>query len=491
MNTLEITNLNEVYVHVKCEPGIALELRDHFTFEVPGFQFSPLYKARIWDGKIRLWDNRHHTIYRGLVPKIAEFAESRNYTWSYDNEVYDEEFSLVEAQAFIDNLNPSLNPHDHQMDAFVHAIRTRRVLLRSPTSSGKSLIAYLIFNKLLAEGFTKGLIIVPTIQLVEQLYKDFQDYSRNNGLDVDKMVHRIYQGKEKNTKKPITISTWQSIYKQEPEWFEGFDFVIGDECHLFKAKSLTTIMTSLVNTQYRIGMTGTLDGSKTHKLVLEGLFGSVRDVISTAELIEKKIVADFSIKAILLKHPPKVLKGDATYQDEIKYIVTSPARNRFIANLALSLKGNTIIFFQFVEHHGIPLHDMIKKKLGDSPRKVFLIHGDVDADIREQIRAIVETESDAIIVASSGTTSTGVSIRNVHNLIFSSPSKGRIRNLQSIGRGLRISDTKSAAILYDIADDLARSKELLNFTLKHFVERLRIYNEEKFPYKIYKVSLKT
>ena len=142
-----------------------------------------------------------------------------------------------------------------------------------------------------------------------------------------------------------------------------------------------------------------------------------------------------------------------------------------------------------VDKHGQILYDMIcnTEKLGQ--RKVFFVHGGTETSDREEIRRIMEIENDAIVVASYGTFSTGINIRNLHNIIFASPSKSRVRNLQSIGRGLRKSEGKEIATLYDIADDL-RVKQHMNFTLKHFVERVKIYTEEKFPFKIYKIGLK-
>ena len=481
-NKVIIANKDEVYVYVSCDDGIAYELREHFTFHVPGYQFSPKYKARLWDGKIRLFDVRTRQIYRGLVPYIAKFCEERKYDWEYENELYDEEFSLKEAEDFTKTLNLPFQPRDYQLEAFVHAIRTRRSILLSPTASGKSLIIYLIMRYLNAN---RTLIIVPTISLVSQLASDFDSY----GYAADQYVHRIFAGQDKDTDKPITISTWQSLYKLPQKYFEQFDLVIGDEAHLFKATSLVDIMTKLVNAKYRIGTTGTLDGTKTHKLVLEGLFGTVHKVITTKELMDQKHLADFTIKCLLLKHNDSICQAakNFTYQQEIEYLILNEARNKFITNLALSLEGNTLLLYQYVEKHGKILYDMINEKLVD--RKVFFIHGNTEAEVREQTRKIVENEERSIIVASFGTFSTGINIRNLHNIIFASPSKSRIRNLQSIGRGLRTSETKTSAVLYDVADDM-RHKKKENYTLKHFVERIKIYGEEKFVFKIYKIELK-
>ena len=485
-----IHNKDEAFVRVECTEGVSYELREHFTFMVPGYQFTPQYKAKLWDGKIRLFDTRQRQVYRGLVPEIAKFCEERGYDWNYENEDYDEEFSLAEAKEFIEQLRPKYAPRDYQLDAFVHAIRTRRALLLSPTASGKSLIIYLLARFLEHKGLKRGLIIVPTVSLVEQLTSDFKDYSEVNGWNVSDNIHKIYQGQEKSSDKFLTISTWQSIYQMPKKYFADFDFVIGDEAHLFKAKSLIDIMTGLTNAKYRIGTTGTLDGTKTHKLVLEGLFGTVRKVITTKELMDAKHLAEFQIKCLLLRHNESICQAakNFTYQQEIEYLVLNDARNRFISNLAVSLEGNTLVLFQYVDKHGRILHKLISDRVGVD-RKVFFVSGETDVDIREGIRKIVESETQAIIVASFGTFSTGINIRNLHNIIFASPSKSRIRNLQSIGRGLRKSDTKDAATLFDIADDM-RHKKHENYTLKHFAERIKLYGEEKFKFKVYKIELK-
>lgn len=288
---------------------------------------------------------------------------------------------------------------------------------------------------------------------------------------------------------PFIISTWQSIYKNPKEYFEQFDFVFGDECHQFKAKSLTTIMSQITDSKYRIGLTGTLDGTQTHKLVLEGLFGPVYKSVTTKQLIDDKHLSDFSIKCLVLKYPEEICKlaKKWKYTDEINYLVGNRARNTFIKNLCLSLKGNSLVLFNYVDKHGKILFDMIDKEKGK--RKVFFVFGGTDVDVRESIRAITEKENDAIIVASYGTFSTGINIRNLHNVIFASPSKSRVRNLQSIGRGLRKGDNKTEAVLYDISDDF-RDGKFVNFTLKHFIERIKIYDEEKFKYKMYNVELK-
>jgi superfamily II DNA or RNA helicase len=493
MNDIIISKVNEVYAKIECEKHVAKELSEFFTFFVPGYQFVPAYRNRIWDGKIRMFDLRNNTIYIGLLNYIEEFCKERNYSYEIQNNLdFEDEFSLYHAKKFTEELKihsrgDSIEVREHQLDAFIHAMQKRRALLVSPTASGKSLIIYLLFQQLHKYQNLKGLVIVPTTSLVEQLYSDFGDY--NNGEMTN--IHRIYQGKEKESDKDLIISTWQSLYKMPKEYFHQFDYIIGDEAHLFKAQSLTTILTSCINAKYRIGLTGTLDGTKTHKLVLEGLFGSVEKVISTKELIDKQQLSNFQIKCLVLKHTDEeCLKlKDKTYQEEIEYLITHETRNKFIKNLAVSLGKNTLILFQMVDKHGRVLYDMIKDTKNIGNRKIFFVYGGTETTDREEIRKIMEIENDAIIVASFGTFSTGINIRNLHNIIFAMPTKSSIRTLQSIGRSLRQSDGKEIATLYDIADDL-RYKKHMNYTLKHFVERTKIYNEEKFTYKLYKIGLK-
>jgi superfamily II DNA or RNA helicase len=485
-NIISLHKLNETFIRFECERGLAQELSSFFEFYVPGFQFVPAYKNKLWDGKIRLADLRNNTIYHGLFPYIQKFCNERNYELEVDDEITNtESFSLVEAVDFARTLSLPFEPRDYQIQSFVHAVRNKRLLLLSPTASGKSLILYLIVRWLQESDYKRGLLIVPTTSLVEQMYKDFEDY----GYDSEENCHRQYAGKDKHTDKFLTITTWQSIYKNDKDYFEQFDFVLGDEAHQFKAKSLTTILSGCTNAKYRIGTTGTLDGTNTHKLVLEGLFGPVYKATTTSQLIESKQLADFKIKCLILKYSEEICKQSKSwdYNQEIEYIVMNEERNNFIRNLALSLEGNTLILFQFVEKQGKSLYSKIKDKAGK--RHTFFVFGGTDVEVRESVRAITEKENDAIIVASYGTFSTGINIRNLHNIIFASPSKSRIRNLQSIGRGLRKGDNKETATLFDIVDDM-RIGKYANFVLNHFIERVRIYEEEKFSYKFYNIEMK-
>jgi len=481
IEVIEVTKKDEVFLKISCEAGVAQEICDYFTFTVPGHTFMPAYRMKIWDGKIRLFNIHNRLLYGGLLEYVFIFAEPRNYRVAPIGFDWKPR-KIAKNQAFLDDLKLPFEPRDYQLDGFHHALSYKKSLLVSPTASGKSLIIYLIVRAL----NVKTLIIVPTTSLVSQLYSDFQEY----GWDSAKYCHQVYAGQDKVSDKLVVISTWQSIYKLNKKTFEPYRLVIGDEAHGFKSKSLTTLMTKCVNAEYRIGTTGTLDGTQTHKLVLEGLFGKVYKVTTTKKLMDRKELSSLNVEIILLKYPDVICEQfkQIKYADEIEFLVGHEKRNKYIRNLVLSLEGNTLLLFRLVKKHGRILYDMIEEKTDDD-RKTFFVFGGTETEVREQIRAIAETERDAIIVASYGVFSTGINIRNLHNIVFASPSKSRIRNLQSIGRGLRLSDTTDKTTLYDIADDL-RWKNRKNYAYRHHEDRLKIYDEEKFPYKIHNITLK-
>ena len=487
MSHLVISKKNEVYLHIDAEIHIYYELADQFTFEVPGATFSPAYKKKFWDGKIRLFSTQTGDIYVGLLDRIIQFCKDHGYTYEFkDSKHYGIPFEVNEgiSKEGVKDYMTAISkyaPREYQIEGVYDALRHNRKLLISPTASGKSLMIYSIV-RYFVENKKNTLIVVPTTSLVEQMYKDFADY----GWDVGSYCHKIYAGKERETDSQVIITTWQSIYKLPRKYFERFSVVVGDEAHQFKSKSLISIMTKLADAKYRYGFTGTLDGTQTHKWVLEGLFGPSYKIIKTDELMKKGHLAKLDINVLLLKHPPNKFE---TFEDEVKYIIGHTRRNNFIKNLALDLKGNTLILYARVEGHGVPLYELINNNNTIENRNVFFIHGGVDTQDREKVREITEQENNAIIVASYGTFSTGINIKNLHNVIFASPSKSRIRNLQSIGRVLRKGNKKTSATLYDIADDISY-KSRRNYTLNHLIERIKVYNEENFNYDIVNIPLK-
>ena len=486
MCDVRIHKKNEVYIKLECEPHILYELQEYFTFEVPGAKFMPQMRSRHWDGMIRLLSVHTGEIYVGLLDKVISKLKLHNYTYEFvENKFYglpfevNEEISMEGVKDYMNSIC-SFSPRDYQIEGVYGALRYNRKLLISPTASGKSLMIYSVVRYYVDKG-KKILLVVPTTSLVEQMYKDFEDY----GWDAESYCHKIYSGREKTNEHQVTITTWQSIYKLEKQFFNDYEVVIGDEAHLFKSKSLINIMTKLHSCKYRFGFTGTLDGTQTHKWVLEGLFGPSYKVTRTKELMDKGHISQLDIHCLTLKHNPQKFE---TFEDEVQFIIGNEKRNKFIRNLVLSLNGNTLVLFSRIEGHGVPLFELINNSVSEG-RKVFFVHGGVNTVEREKVREITERENNAIIIASYGVFSTGINIKNLHNVIFASPSKSRIRNLQSIGRVLRKGKNKSKAVLYDIADDCTYNSRK-NYTLNHFIERIKIYNEENFNYEIIPINLK-
>ena len=497
MSDLKIEPVDSVYIKINCERGIAKELSQFFTFKVPNYQYIPAYRNKVWDGQIRLFNIHSHLIYVGLKDYVKSFARERNYLCEDNTPSTEKNISEIDVIGYVSTkIKPtldskSISPYKHQINAIRHAIDSDRCLLLSPTGSGKSLVIYSLirYYETLLPQEKKILIIVPTTGLVSQMYNDFKDYSSGVEWNVDENCHVIYAGQDKITEKRIVISTWQSIYKLSKEYFNQFGAVFGDEAHLYKSKSLTALMTKLTDCYYRIGTTGTLDGTHTHKLVLEGLFGRVYNVTSTKELMEKELLSDLEIDCITLRYTAKEIQEvkRITYQEEIKWLIENQKRNKFISTLCSRVPGNTLLLFNYVATHGKPLYEVISKECKNK-RKVFFIYGGTDTEQREEIRQIIDKEKNAILIASYGTCSTGINIKNIHNIIFASPSKSVIRVLQSIGRGLRKSKTKNKVKLYDISDNLC-FKKYKNHTMRHLDERRRIYSNENFHWQSVSIQL--
>ena len=495
----EIVNvepINAVHMKVTADPSTRQEIMNYFSFRPDGYQFVPSYKNRVWDGYIRLYQPMRPTLYVGLLSYLQKFCEDREYQLNIDGALYDQEPVPDDyGYEIAREINCKFEPRDYQNEYIVNAIRNNRSLSVSPTSSGKSLIIYLLQQHYHQAYGHRTLIIVPTISLVYQMQGDFADY----GCD-PKDIYTIKGGVDKNTNAPIVISTWQSLIKLPKAWFDQFRVVLGDEAHLFQAKSLTKIMEKLTDCKYRHGFTGTLKSSesKTHRLVLEGCFGQVKKFVSTKDLMDAGTVADFNVKAIVLNYTPDTKKDfrkalrsvqdtSRKYPAEREFIINNNKRNIFIRNLLWSLKDqNNLVLFDLVEKHGKVLEPLLRR----DDRHLHFVYGGTKGDERERIRNLVENDpvKQHDILASYGVFSTGVNLKKLDNVIFASGSKSEIKVLQSIGRALRKGNDADKATLYDITDDLS-SGSFENYTLKHFRKRIEIYGSEQFNYKIYTVNI--
>lgn len=468
---VEKNDESDLIIHAN--DGILNEINTFFSFPNPNARWLKTKAAQIKAAMTHMFRLRTKRLPVGLYAHLAQFGKDRGYPLEGWKPLASN-ISLAEVQAFINTLNlpDDIKPYEHQVLGVTKALRYMRRVLESSTSSGKSLIIYCIVRYLDKMGY-KGLIIVPTLNLQSQIASDFMTYARNpKSLDLK-----------------VDVQLWQSIQNNDSDYFKLYDYVIVDEAHHGEARVLTNILRKCVNAKYKIGLTGSVKDSKIPRLVLEANFGPITTLITNKEAIDKGISTDLLIKGLVLRYPEAELRAVGvakfTYQDEIKWLLYNPVRNNFICNLAISLKCNTLIMVTQIEHGEILVAQLLKKSEGT--RKVYWVHGGTEAEDREAIRKIAEHEQNAIIVGSV-VFQEGMSLRNLHNIIFTSPTKSKIRVLQMIGRGLRLLAGKEVCTLFDIVDDL-RIGSIVNYTLTHWIERLSLYNRESFTVKVYNIKL--
>ena len=492
---ITVASFNETYVKVHCQDyGVEQELCDYFTFMVPGAKFQPAFRSGQWDGKIRLLNMRTKALYKGLVDVVQRFATARNYAIQIDTSLDNRTgIEYSEVREFVQSLNlygrgQPVEIREYQYDAIFKIISTYRNIIISATASGKSLILYSAIRHHIKHG-RKILLIVPTVNLVNQMIGDFRDYSSGNSWSVDDNAHAIYAGQDRVTDKSVIVSTWQSLasmMKSDAVQFkrivDSIDVLYCDETHTMKSAVTSKLIESFTKTKFRTGVSGTLDGTNINELTLSGLLGPIHKIVSAKQMMDNGQSSQLSIKILLLKHPDYICKAfkGMDYKEEVKTIVACDARNRFIANLAVACKGNALILFNFVSH-GETLFNKIKEALPEG-RNAYFIHGKVDSDERERIRQIVETENSSIIVATSSLFATGTNIPSLENIIFAIPTKSNIRIRQSIGRGLRLKEGKTQCKVFDIADDYRIGKSVVNTTYRHMEERVAIYTTDQFKY---------
>lgn len=478
-----LEKINEVWCKVIAPSSILYSLSEKFTFEVPNAKFMKTYKSGKWDGKIRLLKRPQNKIYIGLAPVIEKFCKENNFTFGCDFSLKtnfnwsDEEFNHF-MKVFLGELLLPYELRPYQRQIIQLGLQNNRAIFLSATSSGKSICIYALarFYEDDCDENEKILILVPTINLVEQLYQNFIEYSAKNKWNVEKYVQKIYHGQEKKPNKKIIISTWQSMYDKPHDYLTQFRMVIFDEVHTAKANEISKLLTKLDKASIRFGFSGTLNDDKLERYTIQGLFGPIFPIIDTNKLIETKYASPLEIKAIKLNHPPKKFKS---YVDEIDYLITNKKRNNMICKLALQFPQNTLILVSRIKH-GEELFQKISEKAGN--RKVYFVYGKTPGDIREDIRQEVEQARNSIIIANIQLFAAGIDIKSLTNIILAHPTKSKIRILQSIGRILRLHPEKEKALFFDFGDNFKYSYE-------QFLQRLKLYTKEKFKIQMTELDL--
>ena len=493
MSDVQIEKVNELYFRVNCEPSIAYELNDHFAFFVPGFKYQPLFKSGRWDGKIRLFNPKVRTIRSGLLIDLIKFLNKNDYSYSINKE----DIRPLTVDSYIDELQSKIKfditgKYAYQWDATKKAIEMNKLLILSSTGSGKSAIIYLLIRYLIETTDKNILIVVPTISLVEQLFGDFEDYVADDFI-VSDHVSKKYSGVKDGDKqcgKRVTISTFQSLVRvpASDPLFTDAGALIVDECHLAENKSITSIIDKLPDVPFRIGMSGTIKDAKMNELSLKGLFGPIYQTQTTRNLIDKGVLTDVLVKVSVIEYSEADSKlfyqEIKDFQAEMQWISKHSGRNNKIVDIAMQQTNNTLILFNYVEH-GKKLFDIATERNSGSEhsKHVFLITGITPPEERERVRNFTENNKDVLILATSSLFSTGVNIRSLGVLIFAHSFKAKIRNLQSIGRSLRLHNDKEKAIIIDISDKVAYKKHI-NTSYRHMEERIKLYQDEGFDYMV-------
>lgn len=490
---IRIEKIDNISFRIFSDDDIAMELNQYFSEFAEGYKFHPLVKQRRWDGKLRFFNSSKRTIPIGLLSEIVEFASSRKYRIELSkdakecflDEGYTKQDFIKEISSFpVSAYGEPIQWRDYQLLGIYESIKSKRKLFSSSTSSGKSSIQYGAIRLLQDRIPGKILLIVPSTNLVEQMYNDFRDYSsEDEGWYVNDNCARLYAEYTYDNTKQVLISTWQSLQTKEPEFFEQFGAVLCDEAHLAKAKVISKILTACINAEYRLAFTGTVPKDRANKLTLMGHFGPTKVLQTSKQAMDSGYVSKLNILGIVLKYSKETIKkvSKLKYQEEIDYICKSEERNQYICDLATNLKGNTLILTARVESHGKVLYNKLVEQSG---KKVFYIFGEVKTSEREEIRKMLESETGVIVVGNFQILSTGFSVRNLHNLVFAFPSKSFTRVIQSVGRALRKHESKDIATLIDIGDSF-------KYCLNHFQERIKMYDSEQFELKLVDENLES
>ena len=490
MDNIVVNKLDEVYFSLKCDPGIGLELKSYFSCYVPNYKFNPKYKARIWNGKISFFDNVNKKFPIGLFEQLKIFCDIYKYNLvcNFDIDIFKDNIPKELIINFSNSLLEKVGiiPHKHQLDAIISGLNNKRGIILSPTASGKSLIIYAICRYLLIKNENTNIILIlPTTSLVEQIYTDFKQYGWD---EVEKYVTKLYSGLKPDFSKNILCTTWQSIYNKQQSFFEKYNALLIDETHGVRANSLKTIAQKCINSKYRIGLTGTLPDEKCDILSINGYMGRTIYNLKSKELIDKGILSKIKIANIFIKYPTEFINKNKRrpYQHEIDEIIKYKDRNKVLSYI-LDLrneKQNYLILCSKIDHLNI-LNEYISKRY-DKKFKIYIIHGSIKTSEREIIRKSMEKESNVILIATYGTLSTGVNIQHLHNVVFASGYKSKIKTLQSIGRGLRKHKDKNRVIIWDLVDDMTyitkKGNEYQNYSYQHWLERMKYYEDQGFKF---------
>lgn len=495
---LHIDDTNEFLIIDSCTTQEYEQLKISFCKKVKNYRFNPKYKSGAWDGNISFIKGNvlPAASYKYLFDMCKEFGfdcEITNLDVLFDNDIDYDEFSDWVNEFFEGN---PIKPRYYQIDAAYRMLKYRRCCAQLATSSGKTMIAFMVFAYLLTHGLAKKIMmVVPKVDLVLQPTADFNEY--NNGK-LDLRIQQIYSGCKPQKDANIYIGTYQSLRSECAEFFDQFDAELTDEVHLSCSASQLSIMDK-IRCPYRLGLSGTIPTTQyADGLTIASNFGPVVINVPASQLQNEGYISNCKVTQVRLnytnddqkdkfKNAKKALvtigKGGEMFALETKFVNESEKRFNIVIKLISKTDKNTMVLFHTKEY-GKKIFKWLKE---NTNKIVYYIDGDIDKKVREEIRKRMEINDDVVLVASFGTSSTGISINRIFNVFFVNSFKSPATILQSIGRGLRKSDKigKDFVNIYDISDDLYSGC----YVMAHARERIKLYESQNFPYEIKKLKI--
>lgn len=472
---------------------------------------------------VTFYDRKHQLLPIGLIPRVSRLVRNRfGSKIDITKPIRDMfvaprgEITRNDVVGFANTLNlhnaktgEAIVPYEHQYKLTERALNGRRISLLACTSAGKSLAMCIIARYLISRENKKLLIVVPSTNLVEQLFSDFQDdygwedakkyctliYSDSDDKLTKKQIERLKAANvgEEVTLKQITISTWQSLQHKSDDFFKCFTAVLVDEAHSTRGVKLRDILSKCVNaTDFKVGVSGTLPDDGIDAGYIESQLGRKEDIVRLKELVAKGILTPVTVNSILIPYPPQQRKMICrqTYDDEVAFCSANTSRQDIIKILIdkkkITDQQNTVILFKNIEPLEM-MHDFLSRTF---PQFTYhIIKGDVSVDEREDIRKKIEYSTGNIILATYGCMKQGVNIKLLHNLVFANPAKSIYMVVQSIGRIVRPHKDKKMAYVYDLVDDasyeyIGRSGYPVvkaNYMMKHYDIRRSYYDADEIP----------
>jgi len=476
------------------------------TKKIRGWYFNPLVKKKLWDGNIKFID-KFNRIPIGLVQKLQsvcgkynmslEIQDTDRMYWDFDEEDFDSW-----STEFCTKMKKQ--PRDYQIDAAKRIIKHQRSISEIATSAGKTMIIFLVFSYLKTRGMVdRMLVVVPNTNLIVQTVEDFEEYSNDRTLIKFKTQMVSGESKEKGQQNAdLIIGTFQSLVKLEEPWFDGIKGICIDEAHHTNANSVKKVISKCKNAAFKFGLSGTLMQDDTaDALTIQAFIGPLINTISPQDLFDKKVATPVNIKIIRLKHGNDEIKqklhflrqrkreveGSKQLSLERDLVIKSKERFKFVCEMLSKTTKNSLVLFQNIkDNYGKRIYDQLRETCDD--KDVYYVDGSTASSLRDEYKKSMEEGNNKILIASFGTFSTGISINNLHNIFFVESYKSEKIIKQSIGRGMRLHSQKEKVMIIDVVDDLSWKGDK-NYLLKHGDSRLEIYEQEGFPYKIYKVDI--